>query len=165
MRAVVRLGERAARKVTADGTVTLASPACTYTCTPSLIFLSFRCSNTPFKSSPFVGSLGSFCPNIYASLQNSVLSAYVVIFFFFFKPDVSFSYVIKRSGFVFKPPLGHQSHLARFITKGIPPPTPPRRPSSKRLDGYKSSDHGLNLFRVHGISLQGNLLYYLFSFG
>lgn len=82
MRAVVTLGERAARKVTADGTVILASLACTYTCTPSLIFLSFRCSNTPFKSSPFVGNLGSFCPNIYASLQNSVLSAYVVFFFF-----------------------------------------------------------------------------------
>lgn len=46
MRAVVRLGERAAGKVTADGTGILAGPACTYTCTPSLIFLSFRCSDS-----------------------------------------------------------------------------------------------------------------------
>ena len=75
MRAVVRLGERAAGKVTDGGTMILASPACTYTCTPSLIFLSFRCSHTPFKTSPLVCDLGSFCPNIYAFLKNNILSA------------------------------------------------------------------------------------------
>lgn len=64
------------KNVTAGGTMLLASPACTYTCTPSLIFLSFRCSNPPFESSPSVCHLGSFCPNIYAFLKpmSSVLT-------------------------------------------------------------------------------------------
>lgn len=158
MRAVVRLGERAARKVTAGGTVILASPACTYTCTPSLIFLSFRCSDTPFKSSPFVCSLGSFCPNIYAFLKNSVLSAYVVFFFFFFLARCFFLLCDKAVWICFLSLLLVTNLTWHVITKGIPL-------SSKRLDGYKSSDRGLNLFRIHGISPQGNLLYYLFSSG
>jgi len=157
MRAVVRLGERAARKVTARGVVILAGPACTYTCTPSLIFLSFRCSDTPFKSSPFVCNLGSFCPNIDAfkkkKTKNSVLSAYVVVFLFFCFLARCFFLVCDRAVWICILSLLLVTNLTwHVITKGIPPP-----PSSKRLDGYKSSDHGLNLFRIHGISPQGNL--------
>lgn len=70
--------------------VFLASPACTYTHTPS--FDIFCPLDVPVLGSHFVCSLDSFCSNI-SFLKNSVLNAYVVILF---QPDISFLFMMNR---------------------------------------------------------------------
>lgn len=154
MRAVGRLGVRSARKVTDGGTMFLASPACTYTCTPPLIFLSFRCSHTLlFESSPYVCNSGSFCPNIYAFLKPVSSVAYVVIVF---QPDTFFLICDEPVWICVLSLLLITNLTWHIITKATPS-------AQKNRWTRKFRDHGLNLFRTHGVSPQGNLLY-LFIF-